>query len=1167
MPDGKNTCCPKCGKQLTLDETGNIGWCSVHQSWYAVTSGYEGVASARTAEFLREKENEKIEEVRKRREVREKREEEAQSQKKKRVLAVLVIILAVLVLIGVFVVKPMLQYSRACSLYSDGNYSEAYTLFNKLGGYRDSEHMAGLTSVLSADNIVAHTIRDVDGDGNDDLVALFEGYSVIVFGSCDNSNVLLISKETKAECLTDFAVSFEKTDFGKAIECYRRAYIENPTDEMKNQLVTAYRKKAESEEARKDYESAISSRKAALDTSNGISEFNEYYALVLRYAESCSPDTAVTLWDEFIEDELFTIKKYSADERALEDAGKLRLSYAVNLSESKDSRTLSVLKEALGYPVDTASVIPECIENFTVSLTRTELRLLLISLLDDDERIREQKELLEEDIASALENWKGFGISAKDVLSIIRLSRENDIAVDDEKDVFRAAAIKASGDNITRCSFADADEDGWDELFAIHDDGTLSCWKMEDGWTMVSSFTTSFTKPTLTLIKSDVYIVLLTEEDETAFSVYSFKDGSLQKTAEEKGIVDYQRNGLRITFGRKLEGSVTRKSTYQYTLKSDSTSSVRTGIDWSRSSYDYPSTSYDTVIRWFESVHYDIPEERALLTASAPYSKLGFSFVSTPGIGNVRDIKPVLYASYDSVDFYGVSYTSSDNRAETVYVAVTRDKDGKWKTAGTSSSFSSKVQDEVTLSSDVLALNSETEAVTTAGEKKTYQVLIPENSRVILNWQSGTKTTSRTAYVIDMYSDASPEDSIFEYELTPMPEKQVSLPFFLTAGVYRFTVETKSSESLTYSVLLEAEPREYLETEGNDTFDTATEIRVGQTYSGSLSSNSDVDYFSFSVSNNGKVKAVLSAESDNTAKIRYTIEVYDSQTGKLLTSTEMAGNDVTAETAGLYLKKGDYFVILKKGTYFYGGEYQLRVAYENVKNTELETNDTIDTATVIHANREITGVFGVEGDIDYYRFTLFSDAVVTPKFSFTPSESNNKAFVFSIYRDSQKLYSVNIGGKENQKVFSPVVLARGTYTLKLENPRFNGRDYRLTLQTSAVDNAEVENNDTIADADELKLNSTVTASLLTEDDIDYYKLKIGKTTTAKLTFSFPPKEEKSTAYVVSIEQNGKTAWRASVKWNQEKLEQEFQFEEGEYYIKVTPSTWDDEIYKLSLTAD
>ena len=85
-----------------------------------------------------------------------------------------------------------------------------------------------------------------------------------------------------------------------------------------------------------------------------------------------------------------------------------------------------------------------------------------------------------------------------------------------------------------------------------------------------------------------------------------------------------------------------------------------------------------------------------------------------------------------------------------------------------------------------------------------------------------------------------------------------------------------------------------------------------------------------------------------------------------------------------------------------------------------------------------------------------------------------------------------------------------------------------------------------------------------EEDVDYYKVTFDQQTTVTLKFNFAQSTSKNTAFVLTVEQNGKTQWTANIKGDSGGLEQQLQFPAGEYYFKVKPSTWLSAVYTIAI---
>ena len=353
--------------------------------------------------------------------------------------------------------------------------------------------------------------------------------------------------------------------------------------------------------------------------------------------------------------------------------------------------------------------------------------------------------------------------------------------------------------------------------------------------------------------------------------------------------------------------------------------------------------------------------------------------------------------------------------------------------------------------------------------------------------------------------------------------------------------------------------------ENNDTPASATSIEFNTAYSGVLSNAKDVDYFSFALDAASAVHVTFGAPGNGNKSTTHTLTVIHAADGKKLSSVSVPGNVLLSETGNLYLSPGAYLVQVAKGNTFTNDEYRLTVNVDQNGNMESEPNDTPETANTVPINEDIHASTGQEGDVDCFTFMLEGDAVVQPRFTFTPTDSSSKTYVLTIMDASRReLLKVNIGGKESAKVIAPVALTAGTYTVKIENPRFVRQDYTLRLVSMAVDHAEKEPNDSAALATMLAVGQPRTGVLTTDVDVDYYKATFSEQTTVMLRFSFTQNTNRNTAFVLTVEQNGKTQWTANINGDSGGIEQQLQFPVGEYYLRVKSSEWYSAVYTITI---
>ncbi|MCD7737367.1 MAG: hypothetical protein LUI07_10490 [Lachnospiraceae bacterium] len=109
----------------------------------------------------------------------------------------------------------------------------------------------------------------------------------------------------------------------------------------------------------------------------------------------------------------------------------------------------------------------------------------------------------------------------------------------------------------------------------------------------------------------------------------------------------------------------------------------------------------------------------------------------------------------------------------------------------------------------------------------------------------------------------------------------------------------------------------------NNSMSSANKLTVNKTMSGTLSTESDVDYMRFTIKSAGSVNIILSHKYIANAHTYYKISLYNSRT-KLVTSFVSKGVDV-AVSKSIKLSSGTYFVRIEKGAKWNSSPYKITV--------------------------------------------------------------------------------------------------------------------------------------------------------------------------------------------------------------------------------------------------
>lgn len=1028
--------------------------------------------------------------------------------------------------------------------------------------------LEGHTALLNGAQLSTYA-DDVNADGEADLIVLNTDYSITVYRMTSDANVrMAVDNNVAAACAMTFGNQYKDTDATASVECYKEAYRLLPNDETRSALTAAYRLRSTVNENAGNMDAAIADAQSAMETSGQADDFTFFYDVNLRNCKNGHDAvTAISMWDDFAANSSAVLTRYSAKGRWQSDAAQLHIAYAAELAAKKDATCIAELRTAAEMGADVTDAISEAESHFQPGLVLAELRLMEIDHTAGEAGKQPIRTTMANEVRTAISEWKTRGITPADVPALIYFADLYGIDLNgiDREGAYEEAAIAAAG-NVSQYSFVNWNGDAYKELLTLDAEGTLSLSGITDTWHVVSTINTKLTGSSYSIADETAPLILILSGNHDEFLAVTGTSDKLNTLFRESGICRYTVNASVIAFSRLLEGSIVRYNDYTYEAVGTTNRPVRTGIDWQQNDYPQPANAAAAVQRYFEARAYDIADEADLLTetatVSANFNQDYLASLATPDVPG--KVEASAYQTEDDRTLFEVTYSSG---TQIVRTWVTAEYINGWKIVGAANTYGAGQNAEsIDYSIPLISLNDETSSTLTAkGSRNTYRVLVPSAGRLGLTWQSGSKAVSRTAYGVYMQKDTLTGDTVFAYELQPSPNKQQSTDMFVSPGVYYVTVEAKRDDVDPYLLTITFASETNVELENNDTPANATIVELNTAYSGSLSDSKDVDYFSFTLDGTSAVNVTFGTNGSGSKSVAYNYAVYNAADGSKLSTVSVPGNAQLAETGNLYLSSGTYLVQVAKGSTYTNNEYTLTINASQDGTMESETNDTPETANAIPVNEDVHASIGREGDIDCFAFTLTGDAVIQPRFTFKPTDSSSKTYVLTLMDGRRnELLKVNIGGKESTKVIAPVALTAGTYTVKIENPRFIRQDYTLHLVSMDVASAEHEPNDSAALATTLQIGSACTGVISSDTDVDYFKVTFDSPTTVMLKFSFAQSTSKNTAYVLTIEQNGATQWTANIKGDSGGMEQQLQFPAGEYYFKVKPSTWLSAVYTISI---
>ena len=235
------------------------------------------------------------------------------------------------------------------------------------------------------------------------------------------------------------------------------------------------------------------------------------------------------------------------------------------------------------------------------------------------------------------------------------------------------------------------------------------------------------------------------------------------------------------------------------------------------------------------------------------------------------------------------------------------------------------------------------------------------------------------------------------------------------------------------------------------------------------------------------------------------------------------------------------------------------------KDGNVTPGSTYATAASIGLNTTYKATTSRKSVTHWYKFTMSKAGMVQLKFAHAnlSSTSNSPAWKIDFIADQfGGMVSVNSGLQDTQNQTAKIGLEAGTYYVQVTGLgvlTIGSSDYSFSVQYEDI-YCETEQNDSISTADNYtKLGQTITGSISSTSDTDYYKI----TSAAKGYLSFQLQHDKVSSklatdiYSVAVcDASGNTIYTMTSRTDEEKTESvNFGLAAGTYYLKVSGMTY------------
>ena len=264
----------------------------------------------------------------------------------------------------------------------------------------------------------------------------------------------------------------------------------------------------------------------------------------------------------------------------------------------------------------------------------------------------------------------------------------------------------------------------------------------------------------------------------------------------------------------------------------------------------------------------------------------------------------------------------------------------------------------------------------------------------------------------------------------------------LDSGLYYVKVKQKDWywTNVKYNFKIVYSNENVWETELNNSFAIADQIKVNNNYYGSISygDSTDHDYYKFALNSDGHIRIDFGKEYDSNDSHGWDVILYSFDQEEMISWTFYCGNTKTDSTCEYGLPKGTYYILVKPRDYYDTNvTYNFKINFSASDAWEREPNDDLGVPNKINVNKTYYGTT-TEWNDDCYTFNLRKNGTVSINFGKEYDSNDSQGWNITLY-DSDRVQitdgTVYCGDTDNKAVIS-TDLSAGTYYLKVTPRRY-----------------------------------------------------------------------------------------------------------------------------------
>ena len=457
-----------------------------------------------------------------------------------------------------------------------------------------------------------------------------------------------------------------------------------------------------------------------------------------------------------------------------------------------------------------------------------------------------------------------------------------------------------------------------------------------------------------------------------------------------------------------------------------------------------------------------------------------------------------------------------------------------------------------------------------------YKFTVPQDGYFNITFQHELIDNSRTYWQIRLYDSTGTNyiDGNSSYFSILGNSNGKTNTFGVKAGTYliKITDDYYSEKPYTFQVNFKASS--VWETENNNSKNDADAITVNTTYHGSLSTDGDVDWYQFQVTEGGYFVVDFQHELIDNSRTYWQIRLYDESGVNYIDGNSsyfgVAGNS-NCTTNAFGVAPGTYYIKLNDD-YYSGIDYSICVKFTPSADWESENNNSKDTADRLALNHTYNGSFSTDGDVDWYQFNVTENGYFVVDFQHELIDNSRTYWQLRLYDatgvnyiDGNNSYFY-ITGNSNC-VTNAFGVTPGTYYIKLNDDYYSGVNYTISVNFVAASDWEKENNSSKETASSTNVNSSINGSLSTNGDTDWYCFTVPSPREIAISLNHALLDSGKTYWVINLYDSTAVTKLLSINCQGNVTESTTEYitlDSGTYYVRITKDYYAGDTYTLTV---